>query len=61
MRDRQMPASHKSILFDDLNYRPSDSFAEKLNSGSHCEERERRGNLMTSDFIMNKVASLRSQ
>jgi hypothetical protein len=34
---------------------------EKLNSGSHCEERKRRGNLKMFDFIMNEIASLRSQ
>jgi hypothetical protein len=34
-------------------------FAEKLNSGGHCEERKRRGNLIMLDFIMNKIASLR--
>jgi len=37
-------------------------FAEKLNSGSHREEsREARDNLKMFDFIMNEIASLRSQ
>jgi hypothetical protein len=27
--------------------------AEKLDSGSLCEERKRRGNLISFDFIMN--------
>jgi hypothetical protein len=36
-------------------------FTEKLDSGSHCEERERRGNLIMLDFIMDEIASLRSQ
>ena len=35
--------------------------AEKPNSGGHCEERKRRGNLIFFDFIMNRIASLRSQ
>jgi hypothetical protein len=35
--------------------------AEKLNSASHGEERKRRGNLKMFDFIMNGIASLRSQ
>jgi hypothetical protein len=36
-------------------------FAGKDNSGSLCEERRRRGNLIFFDFIMNQIASLRSQ
>jgi len=36
-------------------------FAEKLNSGRHCKERKRRGNLKMFDPIMNGIASLRSQ
>ena len=40
---------------------PLYQFAEIFNSGSQCEERKRRGILIVFDFIMNEIASLRSQ
>jgi hypothetical protein len=36
-------------------------FAEKLNFTNHCEERKRLGNLGAFAFIVNGIASLRSQ
>jgi len=60
VRERTFPLQYK-VRNPDPSGTDGLQFGEKPNSGIHCKEGKRRGNLKMVDSIMNGIASLRSQ